>query len=315
MKKVLITGGAGFLGSHMVKKVLDQGFRVFVIDNLQTGSLTKLQEFFPSGRLKFFEADITQPIELDTSIDWIFHMACPASPPHYQKDPIKTLKTSFLGTLHVLELARQKKARVLFSSTSEVYGDPLQHPQKETYWGNVNPHGVRACYDEGKRAAECLCMDYLRQHHVDVRIARIFNTYGPKMDVKDGRVVSNFIVQALQGDDITIYGDGNQTRSFCYVDDLIEGLWRFILAEESYPGPINLGNEDEFRIIELANFVKEELESSSKIVFRPLPKDDPLQRRPNTERALKKLNWKATTPLAKGLVPTLEYFRQALQKG
>jgi len=309
-KKILITGGAGFLGSHLAEKAVKEGHKVIVVDNLYTGNLEKISFLFPTQSLQFIQQDIQEPLDFD--VDWIFHLACPASPPHYQKDPIQTLKTSFFGMLNVLDLAEKRKARVLFSSTSEVYGDPKEHPQKESYFGNVNPNGIRACYDEGKRAAECLCMDYFRQKKLDVRIARIFNTYGPKMNVDDGRVVSNFICQALKKEPITLYGTGDQTRSFCYVDDLVQGLWEYMQAP-SFPGPINFGNPNEFTILELAELVLEFTKSSSSLTFLPLPQDDPVRRMPDISLAHEKLNWSPKIQLAEGLLKTIPHFEKQLQ--
>lgn len=306
MKTILVTGGAGFLGSHLCDRLINEGNKVICVDNLYTGSLDNIKHLMDNPNFSFKEHDVIEPIDVD--VDQIYNLACPASPPHYQADPIKTAKTSVFGALNLLELAKKNNARILQASTSEVYGDPQVHPQPESYRGYVNTIGIRSCYDEGKRMAETLFFDYHRQHNVDIRVMRIFNTYGPRMNPNDGRVVSNFIVQALKGEDITIYGDGTQTRSFCYVDDLIEGMYR-LMNTEGFTGPINIGNPGEFTMLELAMKVLELTGSSSKLVYRPLPSDDPLQRKPVIELAKEKLNWAPTIMLEEGLKKTIEYFK------
>ena len=306
MKTILVTGGAGFLGSHLCDRLINEGNKVICVDNLYTGSLNNIAHLMDEPNFLFKEHDVIEPI--DAEIDQIYNLACPASPPHYQADPIKTAKTSVFGALNLLELARKCNARILQASTSEVYGDPQVHPQPESYRGYVNTIGIRSCYDEGKRMAETLFFDYHRQHNVDIRVMRIFNTYGPRMNPNDGRVVSNFIVQALKGEDITIYGDGTQTRSFCYVDDLIEGMYRFMNTED-FIGPVNIGNPGEFTMLELARKVIALTGSKSQLVYRPLPSDDPLQRKPVIELAKEKLDWEPTINLEEGLKKTIEYFR------
>jgi len=309
MKTVLVTGGAGFIGSHLVQSLLDRGSMVLCLDNFFTGSKENILHLVAEPNFELIRHDVVVPILLEA--DDIYHLACPASPVHYQNNPIKTLKTSVLGTLNMLGLAKRTKGRFLLSSTSEIYGDPEIHPQPETYQGNVNPVGPRACYDEGKRAAETLTVGYRDYNHVDVAIARIFNTYGPRMLPNDGRVVSNFICQVLQGEDITIYGDGSQTRSFCYISDMIDGLIR--LMESGEPGPINLGNPHEVTVEELAHTILAMVPGSpSKIVYQPLPKDDPVRRRPDISRARKLLGWEPKVPLEQGLARTIEYFRKEL---
>jgi UDP-glucuronate decarboxylase len=310
---VLVTGGAGFLGSHLCERLLGEGHEVLCVDNFFTGHRRNIAQLLGHARFELMRHDITQPLHVE--VDEIYNLACPASPPHYQHDPIATTKTSVLGALHMLGLAKRTGSRIFQASTSEVYGDPSQHPQTEAYWGHVNPIGVRSCYDEGKRVAETLFMDYHRQHGVDVRIGRIFNTYGPRMHPNDGRVVSNFIVQALRGEPITVYGDGAQTRSFCYVDDLIDGFVRFMRLEEPCTGPINLGNPAEFTIAQLAEQVINLTNSNSGIVYRPLPSDDPTQRRPDIRLAQEKLNWQPSVPLRDGLVRTIAYFDELLKSG
>ncbi len=310
MKRILVTGGAGFLGSHLVERLLNEGNDVLCLDNFFTGSKRNILHLMDNHRFELIRHDITQPILLE--VDEIYHFACPASPVHYQYNPVKTIKTNVMGTIHMLGLAKRVKARILLASTSEVYGDPKVHPQREDYWGHVNPIGIRSCYDEGKRVAETLMMDYHRQNRVDIRIIRIFNTYGPRMAPNDGRVVSNFILQALRGEDITVYGDGSQTRSFCYVDDLIEGTIR-MMKQDGFIGPVNLGNPDEFTILELAEKVIDLTGSKSKIVFKPLPQDDPTQRRPDISLAREKLNWEPTIRLEEGLRKTIEYFDRLLR--
>lgn len=314
-KRVLITGGAGFLGSHLIDKVLDQGSHVICVDNLFTGSKNNIAHLDNNPKFEFIRHDISHPLYLE--VDQIYNLACPASPVSYQYDPIQTTKTSVLGALNVLGLAKRLSAPIFQASTSEIYGDPSVHPQPESYWGNVNSIGIRSCYDEGKRCAETLFFDYHRQHGLDVKVARIFNTYGPKMDPNDGRVVSNFIMQALQNRDITIFGDGHQTRSFCYVDDLIEGFIRFMALNDSAesPLPINLGNPLEFTVLELAEKVISLTGSSSKLVSLPLPQDDPTQRQPDIRRAKKMLQgWEPKVMLDEGLVKTISYFETLLQK-
>lgn len=308
-KRILITGGAGFIGSHLCERLLKDGHEVICLDNYFTGSKQNILHLMDHPHFEAVRHDVTVPCIME--VDEIYNLACPASPVHYQFDPIHTVKTSVLGALNMLGLAKRCKARILQASTSEVYGDPAVHPQPETYWGNVNPVGVRSCYDEGKRCAETLFMDYRRTQDVDVRIIRIFNTYGPRMNPNDGRVVSNFIVQALQGEDITIYGNGTQTRSFQYVDDLVEGMVR-MMAAENFSGPVNLGNPEEFTMVELAEKIIGMTGSSAKTVFRPLPLDDPAQRKPDIRLANEKLGWQPSIPLEKGLEKTIAYFRSIL---
>ena len=309
MKRVLVTGGAGFLGSHLCDKLVKQADEVICVDNLFTGSKDNIKHLLSEPNFEFIRHDITQPLYIE--VDQIYNLACPASPPHYQYNPIKTAKTSVLGALNMLGLAKRVKARILQASTSEVYGDPQVHPQPESYRGYVNPIGIRSCYDEGKRMAETLFFDYHRQNNVDIRVVRIFNTYGPRMDPNDGRVVSNFIVQALKGKDITIYGNGKQTRSFCYVDDLIDGMYRMMNSDD-FTGPVNLGNPGEFTMLELAQMVIEITNSTSKIVYMPLPSDDPVQRKPIIDLAYEKLSWKPDIALNEGLKRTVEYFKSIL---
>jgi len=310
MKRILITGGAGFIGSHLCERLLLEGHEVLCLDNFFTGSKDNIRHLLGNKHFECIRHDIINPIYLE--VDQIYNLACPASPVHYQYNPIKTIKTSVMGAINTLGLAKRVKATLLLASTSEVYGDPEIHPQKEDYWGRVNPIGIRSCYDEGKRAAECLMMDYRRQNQVDVKIARIFNTYGPRMAVSDGRVVSNFIVQALRGEEITVYGQGKQTRSFCYVDDLVEGLIRLMNTEKDFAGPVNLGTPREFTILELAEMVIRMTGSTSRIVFLPLPQDDPVQRRPDITLAREKIDWKPKVPLEEGLGKTIAYFQQML---
>ncbi len=309
--RILVTGGAGFIGSHLSETLLNQGHDVLCLDNFFTGSKDNIWHLMDNKRFELIRHDVTQPILLE--VDQIYHFACPASPIHYQYNPVKTIKTNVMGTINMLGLAKRVRARIMQASTSEVYGDPEVHPQKEDYWGHVNPIGVRSCYDEGKRVAETLMMDYYRQNKVDIKIIRIFNTYGPRMALNDGRVVSNFIIQALTGNDITIYGDGSQTRSFQYVDDLIDGTLRMMNAE-NFIGPVNLGNPDEFTILELAQTVIELTGSKSKIVHKPLPEDDPTQRQPNIDLAREKLGWQPKIKLQDGLVRTIAYFDQVLSR-
>ncbi len=306
-KRVLITGGAGFIGSHLCEKLLAQGNEVICLDNLFTGRKDNIRHLMSDPRFEFIRHDVLDPVYVEC--DQIYNLACPASPIHYQYDPIKTAKTSVIGALHVLGLAKRCHARVLQASTSEVYGDPQVHPQPESYRGCVNPHGIRSCYDEGKRMAETLFFDYHRQHNVDIKVIRIFNTYGPRMRSDDGRVVSNFIVQALKNEDITIYGDGKQTRSFCYVDDLVEGMIRMMNSRDEFHGPVNLGNPGEFTMLQLAELIIKLTDSKSNLVFRPLPSDDPLQRKPVIDLAKKELDWQPTIPLEEGLKKTIEYFK------
>ncbi|MEW6658277.1 MAG: UDP-glucuronic acid decarboxylase family protein [Thermodesulfobacteriota bacterium] len=310
MARILVTGGAGFIGSHLVEFLLQQGHDLLCLDNYFTGSKENLMHLWDHPRLELIRHDVVNPIMLE--VDQIYHLACPASPVHYQYNPVKTIKTNVLGTLHMLGLAKRVRARILLASTSEIYGDPLEHPQKERYWGNVNCLGPRSCYDEGKRVAETLMMDYHRQNRVDIRIARIFNTYGPRMALNDGRVVSNFIVQALAGKEITIYGEGRQTRSFCYVSDLVAGLVR-LMNREKQTEPVNLGNPEEFTIMELARKVLALTGSSASLVFKPLPPDDPVRRRPDISRAKARLGWEPTVPLEEGLKATIPYFAEKLK--
>lgn len=306
-KRVLVTGGAGFLGSHLCDKLIADGHEVICLDNFFTGRKKNIAHLLSNPNFEVMRHDVIQPIYAE--VDWIFNLACPASPVHYQRDPVRTIKTNVMGALNSLGCAKQNSARVLQASTSEVYGDPKVHPQPERYRGAVNPIGIRACYDEGKRVAETLFFDYHRQHGLDIRVVRIFNTYGPRMTANDGRVVSNFIVQALKGEDITIYGDGTQTRSFCYVDDLIDGIVK-MMNVENFTGPVNLGNPGEFTMIELAELVLKLTGSKSKLVYRPLPSDDPTQRCPVIDLAKEKLNWQPTVKLEDGLKLTIKYFRE-----
>ena len=308
MKRILVTGGAGFIGSHLCAKLLECGNKVICLDNLFTGSVENIKPLLGDKNFKFFEHDITE--EYQDEVDEIYNLACPASPPHYQYNAIKTLKTSVLGIINMLELAKACKAKILQASTSEVYGDPQIHPQSESYTGNVNPVGPRSCYDEGKRCAETFMREYRRQENIDTKIVRIFNTYGPNMAINDGRVVSNFIIQALRNEDITIYGDGLQTRSFCYIDDLIEGLIK--MMESPAIGPINLGNPSERSILDLARLVIKLTSSNSKITYKPLPKDDPMRRQPNIKLAENELGWRPKTDIEQGLVKTIEYFKERL---
>lgn len=309
-KRILVTGGAGFIGSHLCKRLLDEGHEVICLDNYFTGNKENIVSLLDNPYFELMRHDVTTPFFLE--VDQIYNLACPASPIHYQYDPIQTMKASVLGAIHVLGLAKRTGARVLQASTSEVYGDPDIHPQTENYWGNVNPIGVRSCYDEGKRCAETLFVDYHRAHAVDIKIIRIFNTYGPNMHPQDGRVVSNFIVQALQNRDITIYGTGLQTRSFQYVDDLVEGMIKMMASEQSFTGPVNLGNPGEFTMLELANQIIHLTGSRSKLIFQPLPSDDPTRRRPDITLAKEKLHWEPTVPLQEGLIQTIAYFKKIL---
>jgi len=307
-KRILVTGGAGFIGSHLCESLLESGNHVLCLDNFHTGRKENFSHLLASPRFEWIRHDITDAIKLE--VDQIYNMACPASPVHYQSNPIKTIKTNVLGTTNMLGLAKRVGARILQASTSEVYGNPLEHPQRESYWGNVNPIGIRSCYDEGKRVAETLCFDYHRAHNVEIRVIRIFNTYGPRMIPDDGRVVSNFIVQALRGEDITIYGDGSQTRSFCYVDDLVKGIIS-MMNVEGFIGPVNLGNDGEFTVRELADLVVKQTGSKSKIVHKPLPQDDPTRRKPDLTLAKEKLGYKTIIPLEEGVKMTIDYFKMS----
>jgi UDP-glucuronate decarboxylase len=307
--RILVTGGAGFLGSHLCDRLLAEGHEVLCLDNFFTGRKQNIRHLLKDPYFELIRHDITLPILLE--VDRIYHLACPASPIHYQYNPVKTIKTNIMGTINMLGIAKRVKGRILFASTSEVYGDPAVHPQKEEYWGNVNTIGIRSCYDEGKRVAETLMMDYHRQNRVDVKIVRIFNTYGPRMLENDGRVVSNFIVQALRNQDITVYGKGTQTRSFCYVDDLIDGLVR-MMNTENFTGPVNIGNPEEYTILDLAKKIIAMTGSRSSIVYRPLPSDDPTQRQPDITLAGNKLGWKPAVSVDEGLQRTIEYFRKEL---
>ncbi len=309
MKRILVAGGAGFIGSHLCKKLLDKGNYVICLDNFFTGSIENIEQFYKHPNFKLIEHDITE--EYFTVIDQIYNLACPASPPHYQYNPVKTIRTSVMGIINMLELANKYGATLLQASTSEVYGDPLIHPQIETYWGNVNPIGVRSCYDEGKRCAETLMMDYHRQFGTNIKIVRIFNTYGPNMHPNDGRVVSNFIVQALKDEAITIYGDGNQTRSFCYVSDLVDGMIR-MMETQNFTGPVNLGNPEERTIKDLASIIIDLTSSKSKLIYKPLPSDDPIKRKPDISLAKNKLKWHPTVEIRDGLNKTIEYFKNKL---
>jgi len=310
MKRTLITGGAGFLGSHLCDRLIKDGHDVLCVDNFFTGSKQNIAHLIGNPYFELMRHDVTFPLHVE--VDQIYNLACPASPVHYQFDPVQTTKTSVHGAINMLGLAKRTKARVFQASTSEVYGDPEQHPQQESYWGRVNPIGPRSCYDEGKRCAETLFFDYYRQHDLDIKVVRIFNTYGPRMHPNDGRVVSNFIVQALKGEDITIFGDGSQTRSFCYVDDLIEGFIRMMATEKGVTGPINLGNPGEFTMLELAEKVIQLTKSKAKLAFKPLPTDDPKQRQPYIEVAKRNLGWEPKVNLEDGLKETISYFRRTL---
>jgi UDP-glucuronate decarboxylase len=309
--KILLTGAAGFLGSHLSKKLIDNNHEVIGLDDLSTGSLKNIEPLLNHPKYSFIEYDVRIPYQV--KVDAILNFACPASPVDYQKDPVRTIETNFLGMINLLHLANETGAKIIHASTSEVYGDPTQSPQKETYWGNVNPIGIRSCYDEGKRAAETLCFDYIRQYNLDARVIRIFNTYGPNMAIRDGRVVSNFIVQAINGEPISIYGEGEQTRSFCYVSDLIEGIHRVLMLDKNPQSPINLGNPNEFKVVELANTIKELTGSNSEIINYPLPEDDPKQRCPDISLARTTLNWEPAVNLVEGLEKTIKYFKQVLK--
>ena len=309
-KKILVTGWAGFLGSHLCERLLEQGHEVLCVDNLFTGTKRNILHLLNNPRFEFMRHDVTFPLYIE--VDEIYNLACPASPVHYQFDPVQTTKTSVMGAINMLGLAKRTRAKILQASTSEVYGDPEIHPQVESYRGAVNPIGIRACYDEGKRCAETLFFDYQRQHNVNIKVMRIFNTYGPRMHPNDGRVVSNFIIQALKGEDISIYGDGSQTRSFCYVDDLIDGMIKLMESKDGFFGPVNIGNPNEFTILELAKNVIELAKSHSKISFHPLPQDDPKQRKPDITLAQSELKWEPSIQLKEGLEKTIQYFKQEL---
>ena len=308
--KILITGGAGFIGSHLCERLLNDGNDVLCVDNYFTGTKSNIIHLLDNHQFELMRHDVTFPLYVE--VDQIYNMACPASPIHYQYDPVQTTKTSVHGAINMLGLAKRVNARIFQASTSEVYGDPSQHPQTESYWGNVNTIGPRSCYDEGKRCAETLFFDYFRQHNLDIKVGRIFNTYGPRMRPDDGRVISNFIVQALTEKDITVYGEGDQTRSFCYVDDLVEGILRLMATEKGVTGPMNLGNPIEYTILEIAEIIIEQIGSKSKIIFEPLPEDDPKQRQPDISFAQSELNWEPKTQLKEGLDKTIQYFDQTL---
>ena len=310
MKRILVTGGAGFLGSHLCDKLIAQGHEVLCVDNYFTGSKNNIAHLLDLPRFELMRHDVTFPLYVE--VDEIYNLACPASPIHYQSDPVQTTKTSVHGAINMLGLAKRVKAKILQASTSEVYGDPEVHPQPESYWGKVNPVGIRSCYDEGKRCAETLFFDYWRQHNIRIKVVRIFNTYGPRMHPNDGRVVSNFIVQALKGEDITLYGDGSQTRSFCYVDDLLDAMVRTMNTNDDFTGPVNIGNPGEFSVLELANLVLRLTGSQSKISFKPLPSDDPKQRQPDISLAKTSLSWEPAVSLERGLRETILYFRKLL---
>ncbi|GIW47785.1 MAG: NAD-dependent dehydratase [Deltaproteobacteria bacterium] len=312
-KRVLVTGGAGFIGSHLCERLLEEGCEVICVDNFFTGTKDNIKHLFGNPYFEFIRHDICFPLYVE--VDEIYNLACPASPVHYRFDPVQTTKVNVLGSINMLGLAKRLKIRIFQASTSEVYGNPSVHPQPESYWGNVNPIGPRACYDEGKRCAETLFFDYHRQHGIDIKVARIFNTYGPRMHPNDGRVVSNFIVQALKNEDITVYGDGSQTRSFCYVDDTVEGIIRMMNTPRGFTGPVNIGNPEEVTILELARLIIDISGSRSKIVFKPLPEDDPVRRRPDITLATKELGWKPSVGLEAGLKKTIEYFERVISTG
>lgn len=312
MKNIIVTGGCGFLGTNLCRDLLESGNRVYAVDNFFTGTRENAEFLSKYPDFKIIEHDVIEPLNVDFEVDEIYHLACPASPPFYQKDPIFTAKTGFLGALNMLELARQKNAKILLTSTSEIYGEPLVHPQVESYRGNVNTIGIRSCYDESKRISETLFFDYWRMYDLKIKVVRIFNTYGPFMQIDDGRVVTNFINQAMHGEDLTIYGDGKQTRSFCYVDDLVSGLQKMMASRDDFQGPVNLGNPGEFTMIELAELVLEYIKSDSKLVYRELPSDDPTRRRPDITLAKNELDWQPTVPLREGLKNTIKYFREIL---
>ncbi len=313
MKRILITGGAGFVGSHLSNRLLNEGHDVLCVDNYYTGNKENIAQLMENKNFEILRHDVTFPLYVE--VDEIYNLACPASPIHYQNDPVQTTKTSVHGAINMLGLAKRLNAKILQASTSEVYGDPEVHPQTEGYWGHVNPVGLRSCYDEGKRCAETLFFDYKRQHDLDIKVARLFNTYGPNMHPNDGRVVSNFIVQALQGDPITIYGDGSQTRSFCYIDDMIDAFVLLMNMPKDFSGPVNLGNPNEFTILELAEIIISMVNSKSEIVFRPLPSDDPMQRKPDISLAKEKMSWNPETSLKDGLKYTIDYFEALFSKG
>ena len=310
MKRILVTGGAGFVGSHLCEKLINEGNEVFCVDNFYTGSIDNIQHLQDSPKFHLIIADISKPINFCSRLDEIYNLACPASPPHYQRDPVHTVKTSVIGTLQMLELAKETGAKFLQASTSEIYGDPAVHPQVEEYWGNVNPIGVRSCYDEGKRVAETLCFDFLRQYNVDIKVVRIFNTYGPNMDKNDGRIISNFITQALKNEKITVYGDGSQSRSFQYITDLISGM--ATLMKSDLHGPYNIGNPDEYNMNEVAKIIIDATGSSSEIVHQELPKDDPKRRRPEISKSRKDLGWSPKTGFRDGINQTVEFFKKIL---
>jgi len=312
-KRILITGGAGFLGSHLCERLLNERHDILCLDNFFTGTKDNIIHLIDNPNFEIIRHDICQPIYLE--VDEIYNLACPASPPHYQHDPIHTTKTSVMGAINMLGLAKRNGAKMMQASTSEVYGDPVIHPQPESYWGNVNPNGVRSCYDEGKRCAESLCFDYYRKHDLRIKVARIFNTYGPRMHPNDGRVVSNFIIQALQGEQITVYGDGKQTRSFCYVNDLIDAFVLLMNSDDSFTGPVNTGNPSEFTMLELAEMIIKLTGSKSKIIHKPLPQDDPKQRQPDITLANEKLSWEPKIRLEDGLTRTIKYFESILSNG
>ena len=312
-KKILVTGGAGFLGSHLIDRLIMRGDKVICLDNLFTGSKKNIEHHLSNKNFTFLDHDIVNPIDIE--VDEIYNLACPASPPYYQHDPVQTTKTSVYGIINMLELARQYQAKIMQASTSEVYGDPKIHPQVESYWGNVNPVGIRSCYDEGKRCAETLLFDYSRQYDVKIKVARIFNTYGPRMDPQDGRVVSNFIMQALRNEPITSYGDGTQTRSFCYVDDLIDAFIKLMDSPDSFTGPVNTGNPNEFTINQLAEKIIRMTDSSSNLIYTALPSDDPMQRKPDISLAKKTMDWAPSIELAEGLKKTISYFKKFIKEG
>ena len=308
MKRILVTGGAGFIGNHLCEYLLNKGESVVCVDDLSTGSKENIKDFIKNKNFSFVNHDVINPIKVKGKLDQIYHLASRASPPNYQSEPVHTMLTNAIGTNNLIKLALEKDSIFLFASTSEVYGDPEQHPQKETYWGKINPIGLRSCYDESKRFGEALCMAYMRKHNAKIRIARIFNTYGPKMQIDDGRVVTNLINQALNNEDMTIYGGGKQTRSFCYVDDMVDGIYK--MMNSNFIGPVNLGNPDEFSVLELANIIKRLTNSKSKFVFKPLPEDDPVRRRPDIGLAKKELGWEPKVKLGEGLKKTVEYFKK-----